>query len=995
MTPRYRLFLCLALSGLGLLGQDPFQQSVSYRIEVALNDVDHYLDGFIRMDYGNNSPVALDTVWVHLWPNGYKDRFSGLCNQKVGHNDFDLYFASPEDKGMIDSLDFKIDGKKARWGYHERYEDIAWILPNENLSPGASISITTPFRVKIPSGKLSRLGHIGQSYQITQWYPKFAVFDDQGWHTMPYLNQGEFFSEFGNFNVFITLPKNYVVGATGELQNANELAWLNKLAAQPIDPNADNNFPSSSKEMKTLHFHQDRVHDFAWFADMRYIVRKGSVILPKSNKEVTTWTMFTPRNAKVWEKGIEFLNEATLGYSHWVGDYPYSQITGVDGTISAGGGMEYPMITVIGQTSNAYELDIVLSHEAGHNWFYGILASNERDHPWLDEGLNSFVEMQHIGDRYEKLGLVDGIAELALGTGSHEETQGYRYQSEITYLFQARRGKDQPLNLHSEAFTSFNYGAMVYAKTALVFDMLLAYLGEERFVQCMNTYYDTWAFNHPGPKDVRRVFEQVSREDLAWCFDGLVGTDKKYDPKALSINGQTFSYAVKGGILAPFPVSAWKGDELLGTEWVQPSGAQGTVTLPWEGIELIRIDAEQTTLDIDRTNNQVRSTGVFKRALPVKFKFLGGAERSDKEFLFWNLLGSYNTADGFALGPALYNTAIPAKRTEFVAAPMYAFQSENLVGGFRLAHHFDRSTNWMRGLSFGLTGRRSGVVHTDDAELNYTKFVLSARQEFAPNQVNKPTSVSLSYRGIWIEEQFQVNSIENNTDLSVQNTFHELTLTASRAKGINPFSLSFNVLSEPQTFLRADIEAKWHIILNKKEDRLSFRLFAGQFFFTDLVDPRAAYNSSGQVGSDDLLYDGLFVGRSERQGVWNQQFLNTQGGLKTPTARGGSDDYILGFNVELDFPTAIPLVAFAGTAIAPSSSFNDNGELVTEAKALYETGVGLRLIRDVFDVWMPLAFSSEIAGGFDFQGIPFHERIRFTLNLQRLDPTRLLRKAAP
>ena len=132
----------------------------------------------------------------------------------------------------------------------------------------------------------------------------------------------------------------------------------------------DNEFPESSEKMKTIRYTQSRVHDFAWFADKRYKVLKGEVELPNSNRNVTTWAMFTPRNSNLWKDAIEYINDGTYYYSKWNGDYPYNQVTAVDGTISAGGGMEYPNVTVIGNTGNAMALEVVIVHEVGHNWFY-------------------------------------------------------------------------------------------------------------------------------------------------------------------------------------------------------------------------------------------------------------------------------------------------------------------------------------------------------------------------------------------------------------------------------------------------------------------------------------------------------------------------------------------------------------------------------------------------------------------------------------------------
>src|SRR5665647_649688 len=211
--------------------QDYFQQEVNYKIQVTLNDKIHELNGFESVEYINNSPATLRDMFFHLWPNAYSNNYTALAREIFARDGKGKLFNDPELKGYIDSLDFMVDNLNVQWDLLSEAPDICKIILNEPLKQGGTILITTPFHVKIPKGVTSRLGHIGESYQITQWYPKPAVYDRLGWHQMPYLDQGEFYSEFGMFDVSITLPANYVVGATGNLQNDEEKKWLDILSS--------------------------------------------------------------------------------------------------------------------------------------------------------------------------------------------------------------------------------------------------------------------------------------------------------------------------------------------------------------------------------------------------------------------------------------------------------------------------------------------------------------------------------------------------------------------------------------------------------------------------------------------------------------------------------------------------------------------------------------------------------------------------------------------
>src|SRR5690606_13695553 len=263
------------------IAQDYWQQEVHTVIDVTLDDKNHMLRGFEEITYKNTSPNTLTYIYIHLWPNAYKHDHTPFAEQQYRNNNTKLYYAKEEDRGYIDSLQFVIDGENVDSSSNELTADIARIDLAKSLLPGTTVRISTPFRVKIPT-VCSRLGHTGQAYFISQWFPKPAVYDTKGWHPISHLDQGEFYSEVGAYDVRITLPKNYIVMATGNLQNNDEEQWLDSLAAAelPADTLYKNSYPASSSEMKTIEFKEGKVHDFAWFADKRWIVRKDTVAVP-------------------------------------------------------------------------------------------------------------------------------------------------------------------------------------------------------------------------------------------------------------------------------------------------------------------------------------------------------------------------------------------------------------------------------------------------------------------------------------------------------------------------------------------------------------------------------------------------------------------------------------------------------------------------------------------------------------------------------------------
>ena len=560
------------------------------------------------------------------------------------------------------------------------------------MLPGASINVSTPFRVKLPSGRISRLGHIGQSYQITQWYPKPAVYDKNGWNPMPYLNQGEFYSEFGSFDVSITIPENYVVGSTGDLQNASEIKFMNNLAkktendlmtlvSKSNDGRANTPFPTSSDKFKTIRYKQDLVHDFAWFADKRYAVLKGEVELPGTRKMVDTWALFVPQNAKYWQYAIEYLNDGTYYYSLWNGNYPYSHVTAVDGTISAGGGMEYPNVTVIGNASSKEELEIVIVHEVGHNWFYGIIGSNERVHGWMDEGINTLNEVRYIQTKYPGN---TRLSDMVLNGRFHLNDLDYHDMGDLTYRFAHTTGYDQPIETDSKEFSYANYGIIMYKKTGLVFYYLKDYLGDIEFDRIMHIYYDQCKFKHPQPEYLRALFESETGKNLSWFFEDLIQTTNHIDFKILDVSETKKGSLVKikniGKVNGPVELNVFNDSMLMESIWIEPGETEGFLQSNFSQITHVVIDDGRDIPEISRKNNTLRKKALFHKIEPLKLEFATGDHETDSSNIFWTPTIAGNAYDGFMFGTAFHNLGIPLQRFQYIVAPHFGLKSKSLVG---------------------------------------------------------------------------------------------------------------------------------------------------------------------------------------------------------------------------------------------------------------------------------------------------------------------------
>jgi len=470
-----------------------WQQEVSYTIDVSLNDTEHTLDGFIKMSYRNHSPDTLSFIWIHLWPNAFKNDQTAFSEQLLGNGRTDFYFSDKDKKGYINHLDFSIDGVTAKMEDHPRYIDIIKIILPHPLLPGEQITITTPFHEQLPF-PFSGTGYNKGLYQITQWYPQPAVYDSKGWHEMPYLDQGGPYGEYGSFDVRITLPKDYTVVTTGEL------------SAPPSPdpgiqkPKTNNQNNSPSPKIQNLKFKIQNSNSFSWFAGRHLRTDHDTLQLP-SGRIIDVYAYHIPEPGQSRQNSIQHIKEAVYFRSSLIGEYPFNTIS-----------------TVIPPHTTGAALDRTIEHQIGRHWFHTILGANERAYPWMSEGLNAYYDRRY------------ALQQPTTAVAHHHPMPGWLRKklpqdpARLLINTLAKEKEDQPVSTPAEDFTLLNYHLIAQSKTAIWMQQLEDSLGAALFDSCMQEYFRRWQFRHPYPEDFRAVMENTSHRDLSAFFAQL---DKK------------------------------------------------------------------------------------------------------------------------------------------------------------------------------------------------------------------------------------------------------------------------------------------------------------------------------------------------------------------------------------------------------------------------------------------------------------------------------------
>ncbi len=526
-----------------------WQQSVNYVMDIEMDVKKNQFEGNQKLTYTNNSPDTLDRVFYHLYFNAFQPGSVMDERNKV------LPDADRRVAGRIGKLGRKeigyqkieqltMDGKKAEFFVNGTVLEVD--LP-KSIYPGQTVVFDMDFEAQVPI-QIRRSGRDnkeGVRYSMAQWYPKIAEYDYMGWHPNPYVGR-EFHSPWGDFEVNITIDKDYVLGATGVLQNANQIGK----GYEPVDLKVA---PPKGKTL-TWKFKAENVIDFVWAADPDFIVMNR-----KAHDGTRLYFVFQPGEAtsENWSKLPKIMDEALRFMNSRYGAYPFPQYSFIQG---GDGGMEYPMATLITGERSLGSLVGVSVHEWMHSWYQFMLATNESLYSWMDEGFTSFGTNE----------TMNYLVENEILPGKARDNVHAR--SYLGYINLANAKQDEALSTHADHFnTNAAYGTAAYSKGCVFLSQMEYILGEEVFADALLRYYNDWRFKHPTSLDFMRVMEKESGLVLDWYHEYFVQTTKTIDYGVVAVE--------RGGLFG-------KADIVLERTGLMPMPLDVQVTLE-DGSEMI------------------------------------------------------------------------------------------------------------------------------------------------------------------------------------------------------------------------------------------------------------------------------------------------------------------------------------------------------------------------------------------------------------------------
>lgn len=487
------IFLIVFGGGFSQNNTSYWQQKADYKIAIDLDVETHQYKGVQELTYTNNSPDTLYRVFYHLYFNAFQPG-SEMDIRSRNIKDSDKRVGDRISKLLPSEIGFIKPQRLTQDGVLLSFEIAGTILEvdlNTPILPNRSTVFTMEWEAQIPV-QIRRSGRNnaeGVAYSMTQWFPKIAEYDFEGWHATPYIAR-EFHSVWGDYDVRIKLDENYIIGGTGYLQNSDKKGLGKK----------------TKGNTRTWHFKAPNVHDFAWAADKDFIhdtyTGANGVILNFYYKN-------DPEIIENWKRLQEKTAQLLVYFNKHVGDYPYKQYSVIQG---GDGGMEYAMCTLITGKRKLGSLIGVTAHELAHTWFQFLLATNESKHEWMDEGFTSY------------------ISNLAMNEIMKEGKDNPNSNSYRGYNYIATSGKEQPQSTQADRYTTnTGYGVAAYSKGAVFLSQLEYVIGKDNLNKTLLRYYKEWAFKHPTPNDFIRVAEKVSGAELDWYLTDWTQTTNTID----------------------------------------------------------------------------------------------------------------------------------------------------------------------------------------------------------------------------------------------------------------------------------------------------------------------------------------------------------------------------------------------------------------------------------------------------------------------------------
>jgi hypothetical protein len=878
-----------------------------------------------EITFYNTSDTIFNHVYLHNWPNSFRDRKTPLSKRFIENFKKTLYFAKEEDLGFTQIKNLSIDFEKTDFKELKNQADILDITLNKALKPKDSIKINLTYTVKIPNAKFTGYGRTKNEYQLRFWYLTPAVYKN-GWHLMSNLNIDDLYEKGTDFTIDISVPKEYVVESNlyqyeTKKENLTNYYLVGKNKTDII-LGIHKKLQLKIFKTKTINVHTDVFSD-------------------ELNTKLTT----------------DILNREILFIQKYLGKYPHTNIYIDNATQRKNpiyGLNQLPKF--LSPFSTTFTWDITMFKALVRRYVENTVLLNKRKDYWLLDGIQNYLLLEYIEEFYPEVKLLGKASNSWFLKKFNISKLEFNDKYPFIYQFSARKFLDQALTTSADSLSNFNRKIANKYKAGLGFKYLKGFVGDSILNETIKEFYQNNQLKVIESSKFNKLLSSKTEKKLDWFFNDFVTTNKKIDHtiKNITTNKDSLEITIKNkrNINTPVALYAIKDNEIKLKKWIANVDSTKNIKIKNGNFDKLVLNYENLYPEYNTLDNwKSLKKRVFNK--PIKFTFYKDISAPNYNQLFYEPTASYNFYNGLILGVKLHNKPIIKRNLEFLIAPSYATKSSSIIGQFSVLYNQFFEKTKIYKITYGV----AGSILDYAPNLSYQSFIPYVDIIFKRKSLRETSRETIRAKLVHINKE-----VAPLTQKTAQDNYSVLSLSYNYSKPdiIKEFRYSFST-EFAKNFSKAALDLRFRT-LTSSDTQLDFRFFAGTFLNNKTTGD---YFSFGLDRSNDYLFQLNYYGRSESTGFFSQQFIITEGGFKSVLPTRFANQYMASFNSSIGVWRWVEL--YNGVAFLK----NKNEPLYFA----YENGVRFNFVHEIFEIYFPLYSNN----GWELSQRGYPQKIRFTL----------------
>ncbi|WP_418645752.1 aminopeptidase [Tenacibaculum insulae] len=917
----------LFLSFLFLCCYNLIAQKNTIEINAKLNDKKDLLLVQQKIVYYNNSSVNLKTIFLHNWANSFKSNQTPLGKRFIDDYKKSFYFAEKKDRGHTKIHNLTANFKQV--SFKEKKADIIEVTLNNTLKPKDSVAFSITYSIKIPNAKFTGYGKTKTGYHLRFWNITPAVYQKK-WHLMSNLNIDDLYESLSNYTIKINIPKEY--------------ALESNLHQSKIKKENSTNYLLTGKNKKDIILNIDSLKTLISFKTKNKEI-KTDVYLKSISIDTTT---------KIITKQIDFIE-------HFLGKNPHKEILVDATTINKNSIYEiYGLPKWLKPFPKNFRWEINFFRALTKKYIEDILILNQRTDYWLTNGLENFLMIKYIDKHYPNVTVLGKYSNYwpikTYNISKLKQNDKYAF----VYQFSARKFYDQALTTSADSLSNFNRKIVNGYKAALGLKYLQDFIGGDTLVNSLKEFYAKNQLKLSKSSQFKEILTKNTSKDLSWFFNDYLNTSKKIDYKIKKIinnkNSDSLKVVIKNkrNFASPIALYGIQKKKIQFKKWITGTDSIKTIKIKKGYFDKLALNYENNYPEYNSLDNfrKINNTLLNK---PLQFRFFKDVENPYYNQIFYYPDVKYNYYDGAILGLNLNNRSLVNHNFEFSLTPNYSTKSKSLTGSYSFTYHHYFKKSQIYKIRYGF----SGSTYHYAPKLIYNKFSPSVSLHFKRNSLRDNGSKSIIARLISVDKEVEANTLKEESDK--YNVFN-LRYVRSKFDAINTTSYAINTeFNSTFSKISTDIRHRTHFSANKS---FEIRFFGGLFIHNN---SKSDYFSFGLNSGSDYLFEQNLFGRSERSGLFSQQFVIDQAGFKSKYSTPQfSNQFISSVNTSVGIYKNLEF-------------YNDFAMLKNRNKSpnfFYENGIRLNFIPNIFEFYLPI-YTNE---GFEINSGNYTSKIRFVIS---------------